>query len=363
MPLRVPFLRPKPDFEAFQEVILGSKEAERVHFVELFADPEIVRAVLRDVMGETPVPSPAEDFRGYWRQQIEFWYRMGYDYVRVSGGFEIPMACELTARDTASLSRGERSWVNEGVGPIASWADFEAYPWDKFRTLDYAAYEFVSRNFPDGMKMMVCPLSGVFEIASEHLLGFEGMSLLLYEDPDLVEAVFSRVGDTLLSFYRNLVTIHNVAGIFQGDDLGFKTSTFLSPVHLRRLVFPWHKRYAALAHERGQMYRFHCCGNLRGILQDLIDDVKIDALHSFQDEIMPVAEFQAACGQRVAALGGVDVDALCRMGEEELRGYVRGILSACMPRRYALGSGNTIANYVPVRNYLVMMDEGARWES
>jgi len=28
---------------------------------------------------------------------------------------------------------------------------------------------------------------------------------------------------------------------------------------------------------------------------------------------------------------------------------------------YALGSGNSITNYIPVENYLIMLDEGAKW--
>ncbi|MCR4403451.1 MAG: hypothetical protein NUW12_11900 [Firmicutes bacterium] len=32
----------------------------------------------------------------------------------------------------------------------------------------------------------------------------------------------------------------------------------------------------------------HSCGNLKGIMGVLIGDVKIDDLHSFQEEIIPV---------------------------------------------------------------------------
>jgi len=57
-------------------------------------------------------------------------------------------------------------------------------------------------------------------------------------------------------------------------------------------------------------------------------------------------------------LGGVDVNKLCRLKEKELRPYVRDILDKCMPGGgYALGSGN----YIPIENYLIMLDEGAKW--
>jgi uroporphyrinogen decarboxylase len=56
------------------------------------------------------------------------------------------------------------------------------------------------------------------------------------------------------------------------------------------------------------------------------------------------------------------VDKLCRLPEPELRKHVRKVLEACMPGgRYCLGSGNSVTNYVPVGNYLAMVDEGLRF--
>ena len=96
-------------------------------------------------------------------------------------------------------------------------------------------------------------------------------------------------------------------------------------------------------------------------MDDLIQDVKIDAFHSFQDVIIPIGEFLDQYGDRVAGLGGVDMDKLGRLEEDQLRAYVRRILDDCMPQQFALGSGNTVANYIPVRNYLAMVDEARRW--
>ena len=91
--------------------------------------------------------------------------------------------------------------------------------------------------------------------------------------------------------------------------------------------------------------------------------VKIDAFHSFQDVIIPVGEFLKRYGDKIAALGGIDMDKLSRMDEDSLRKYVRETIDECMEiGRYALGSGNTIANYIPVKNYLTMLDEGLKWK-
>ena len=53
------------------------------------------------------------------------------------------------------------------------------------------------------------------------------------------------------------------------------------------------------------------------------------------------------------------MDFLCRSSESEIRRRVRDTLGVCMKDGgYCLGTGNTVANYVPLDNYLAMVDEG-----
>ncbi|MCX7917786.1 MAG: hypothetical protein N2589_06660 [bacterium] len=360
MKLKLPLKNPEPNFEEFKNVLKGEKKAEKVHFAELLMDYEVKRYITERYLEEKWIEYSEATKEKYIKQEINFWYKLRYDYVRIAGGV-VFQGKERKTKDTAILSKGERGWVEEGIGMITNWSDFENYPWQKKEEIDYSIYEIASKNLPDGMKMVVCPSSGVFEISSETLLGFENMSYLMTDNFPLVEAVFNRVGEIIYEFYKNVVDIDNVEGFFQGDDLGFKTSTFLSPEHLRKLVIPWHKKYAEIAHQKEKMYWFHCCGNISNVIDDFINDVKIDAFHSFQDEIIPVWEFKEKYGDKIAVLGGVDVDKLSSYDEKNLRKYVKEILNKCMPYRYALGSGNSIANYIPIENYLIMLDEGMKY--
>ena len=60
---------------------------------------------------------------------------------------------------------------------------------------------------------------------------------------------------------------------------------------------------------------------------------------------------------------GVDLNVLATYQENKLRKYVRNILINCMAKgKYALGSGNSITNYIPVKNYLIMLEEGLNFE-
>ena len=99
-------------------------------------------------------------------------------------------------------------------------------------------------------------------------------------------------------------------------------------------------------------------------MDDLIDDVQIDGLHSFEDTIKSVSETKQRYGHRIAVLGGIDVDFLCRSDEAAVRRRTRRTLDECQPGGgFCLGTGNSVANYVPFDNYLAMLDEGRRYQA
>ena len=150
--------------------------------------------------------------------------------------------------------------------------------------------------------------------------------------------------------------------VWGSDDMGFKTGPLIGPDDLREFVLPGHKKMAAMAHAAGKPYLLHSCGNLESIMEDLIEDVKIDAKHSFEDTIEDVRDLKPRYGDRIALLGGIDLDFLCRADEDAVRARVRDTLDVCQPGGgYCLGTGNSVANYIPLNNYLAMLDEGRRY--
>ena len=98
------------------------------------------------------------------------------------------------------------------------------------------------------------------------------------------------------------------------------------------------------------------------VIMDDICDLGIDAKHSFEDKIMPVEEVYRRWSDRVGIVGGVDMHLLTVGTKEQIRKRTREILDACGGHgRYVLGTGNSVANYVPIKNYLTMLDEGRKW--
>jgi uroporphyrinogen decarboxylase len=109
------------------------------------------------------------------------------------------------------------------------------------------------------------------------------------------------------------------------------------------------------------MYFLHSCGKVDELMEDFIGDLKLDGKHSFQDNITPVWEYKEKWGDRIALLGGVDVDKMVSLPPEELRKYVRMVIERCAPGgRFAVGAGNSVPSYCSVENYLTMLDEGRK---
>ncbi len=348
--------RSQPDFGRLLKVLRRDGLPDRVPFIELFADAEILAAAL----GEKPIyAASADDFearKAHLQQRIRFCRTLGYDYVWA--GPYIPFSRSmLHSEDTAPLARPQRAWVNESVGMITSLADFEAYPWPTPEAVDYFDLEFISDRLPEGMQI-IAETSGILEWVM-WLMGYAPFALALYDQPELVDMMFQRIGDLFAAVYEAMCDMPNVGAVFIGDDMGHRSGTMIHPDHLRQYVFPRQRRLAEIAHAHGLPFLLHACGNLQVVMDDLIGYVGIDGKHSFEDTYLPVAEAKRLYGDRIAILGGVDVDYLVRHTEDEVRAYTRRVLEACMPGGgYALGTGNSVANYIPVRNYLAMLDEG-----
>jgi uroporphyrinogen decarboxylase len=341
----------QPNFDRFLQVVRRQGEPDRVPFSEFGMDHGILAALVGPPAGDAP--------EQYFAWLARAWAELGYDYVTGATSVSFPHASRI-AEDTAEMSHGTRGWVEEAKGPITTWEEFEAYPWPEVTPESYRNLEAMGRALPDGMKVVANIPGGPLENLT-FIMGFEAFSYALLDQPDLVAAIAQRIDAVLCQVVEVTAQMEWVGAQWVNDDMGFKGGTLASPETLREHVFPTQKRLCEITHAQGKPVLMHSCGRLHDIMDELIDDVGIDAKHSFEDVIQPVWEAKAQWGDRVALLGGVDMDVLARGSEDEVRAYTRRCLETCAPGGgWALGSGNTIANYIPVRNYRAMLEEG--WE-
>jgi uroporphyrinogen decarboxylase len=181
------------------------------------------------------------------------------------------------------------------------------------------------------------------------------MCYLFYDDEALILKIFNKVGSLLLDYYKAVIDKEHVGAIIYNDDWGFKNSTLISPDALRKYIFPWVKQIVDLAHLRNKPIMLHSCGNLESIMEDIFA-LGFDAKHSYEDNILPVEEAYKKWSDRIAVIGGIDVDFMCRSTPEEISIRCRNMLKLSEKcGGYALGTGNSVPNYLPYDNYLAMV--------
>ena len=330
----------QPDFSQMLKV-LRNEAPDRPVLFELYMNMPLYEMVNGRKL-------PADDQLTRARFIIEAFRGMGYDYATLyTSAFRFTH--DPHALETHSL--------NEGEGLVDE-AGFERFVWPEPEHFDSSHLEKVAKDLQDGMKLCVMGPGGILEILIA-LTGYDNLCLMLFDTPELVSRIVDEVGKRLLRYYEIALQHDTVGFISSNDDWGFNTQTFLSPPMLRQLIFPWHQKIVDAAHKAGRPVFLHSCGNLAHVMDDIIT-MGYDAKHSFEDKIQPIEEAYEAWHSRIALLGGLDMDFMCQRSAQEVYDRTMKMLERTAGRGgWAVGTGNSVPEYLPPRN-LFAMQQAAR---
>lgn len=286
------------------------------------------------------------DFTSQYDVVIKAFLTAGYDYASLIGSeFRFPVK-DHDRKKTIS--------VNDGA-VITDRKEFEKYIWPEPEDFDYSRLDKCRKNLPEGMKIIVWGPGGVLENVTD-LVGYDNLCFMLAEDPELVSDICEAVGTRLNKYYEICSCFDTVGALISNDDWGFQTQTLLAPSDLRKYIFPYHKRIVETIHASGKPAILHSCGNLAEVWEDIIEVMKYDGKHSYEDNIMPVEEAYVKFHERIAILGGIGMDFMCRSTPAAIVKRCQGLLElseGC--RSYALGTGNSVPDYMPYLNYFAMI--------
>ena len=341
--------REKPDHRQFIKVIERKGDRAYVPFFEMIPN---YFAELSGV--EPPAVLNFANTSPHYLASFGFYFqamaRMGFDLGIIN-------LCGFTGFP----GRHPAGKVQGSDGAIRTWEDFETYRWPSAAQLDVETMAATARLAPEGTGVWTGG-PAPFQATMDELLGFERLAILLYDDPALVHAVVDKVGAIMVEVIDLCCSLPFLDGFEFSGDMGHKTGTMISPAALREYFLPWHRKACETAHRRGKKIILHSCGNLAAIMDDLVG-FGYDGKHSFEDAVEPgILDLHARYGRRIALLGGVDVDFLCRASEAHIRRRVREYIDALAPGGgYCLGSGNSIPAYVPIEKYWALLDEGLKY--
>ncbi|MHB0876250.1 MAG: uroporphyrinogen decarboxylase family protein [Anaerolineae bacterium] len=357
-------MEPSPDFERVRTALLSAGEPDRVPLAEAGIDKGIREAVLG-----RPIRTLADE--------VEFWRVAGYDFVPVHVGLRLMLslghdptydAHERTAALAAARLTGralygigdseerERAWAQEHKGVVTTWEEFDRFPWptaDEFDQRQTVAA--VGALLPASMKAIMYQ-GHIFTLVWE-LMGFESFCFALTENPDLVDAIFEKVGTEQMKVFERLIGLPEVGAAWMPDDLAYTEALMVAPRHLRRWVFPWFKRMGAICRELGKPFIFHSDGRLYEVMDDIID-CGFTALHPIEPKAMGIRELKRRYAGRLCLMGNLDLGYTLTRGTpaevvEETLGLIRDVGPG---GGYCVGSSNSVPEYVPLANYNAMRE-------
>jgi uroporphyrinogen decarboxylase len=297
---------------------------------------------------------------GYLPDFVAFYAAAGYDFVPIKLGIGGQVMAVLeggwaggTARIRTRHADTSRDWAAEKEGFITSWADLEAFPWPEPGTVRFDALDAAGRLLPAGMRLIAITSGTV--MSARLWMGIERFWMTLGEDPALAVALLQKLQALQVVAIEQALQRPAIGAFLLDDDLGHSAGLLENPRFLRSHVFPFYKRVGELVHSKGLPFIMHTDGKVDQIIPDLIG-CGLDALHPIEPKAMDIVTVKRQYGDRLALLGNIDVDLLARGSPGEIRVAVQDLIRKVAPGGgFAIGSSNSVPDYVPVQNYRALV--------
>jgi len=326
---------------------------------------------------------------GYWENTLEVWLGQGlpehvvdeasaYDYFGIEnwttiGANSNPIAPfkEETIEETEDYrvyrdgygcvakvgKKGHKSipyFIEFPVKDRASWQPFKAAldPDDPRRWENFAASVERARKSSAPVGVTGGSMAGV----ARNLMGFEGIAIMQYEDPELLTEIIGAFGACTVAVLEQALPHIQVDFCMGWEDICFNQGPILSPDFFAAVAGPWYRRIADVLVAHGCcVYTTDCDGNITPIVDAWLDNglntMFPVEVHAGSD---PCA-LREKYGKRIRLWGGV-----CKMKLAESKEAIDKELARLRPYveqgGFLPGVDHRVPANVPLANYLYYLD-------
>ena len=297
--------------------------------------------------------------------------RFGDDFRRVHARYAGPEECGPNAHlPPGAIYRSAFGVERHGYGygqplahPLAqaTLREVHGYPWPQPEWMEVSQIRAEALAWNRQYAILGGDWSPFWHDAID-LLGMETLYLKMYDEPELVDAVFGHIVDYYAEVSERIFAASGDAIdiFFLGNDFGSQTGPLMSEEMFRRFFFSHLQRLCRLGHEHGKKVMMHCCGSyaplMRAMIEAGLDGVQ--ALQPVTPDMQPVA-LKARFGRQLVLNGGVDSQHVLIEGTPELvRRRTRELLAIMQPGGgYILSASHDyLLEETSVENVLAMFD-------
>lgn len=291
---------------------------------------------------------------------------LGDDFRRVTARTALPpieLLPEATCVTPFGVQRTGYGYGQPIAHPLAhaSFADVQRYPWPDPATVDVAHIRHEAAEYRRQYAILGGDWSPFWHDLID-LLGMEQMYYLMFDRPEIVDAVLEHVVDYYAAASQKIfdAAADQLDIFFLGNDFGSQQGPLLGEGLFRRFILPHLARLVNLGHAYGLKVMMHCCGGIAGLIPAMIE-IGLDGLHAVQPccRGMELRQLKARFGDRMLFNGAIDSHHVLIEGTPDLvRRATRDVLEIMKPGGgYVAGaSHDTILAQTPVENVVAMFE-------
>jgi uroporphyrinogen decarboxylase len=323
-------------------------------------------------------------FDSYWTTTIERWHKEGLpldispyrffgtdEIVRIGGDYSMQFPeCVLVEKE------GERIyWDSDGAlrkdmhleqGWTSQWLEFTIKnrdDWVKYRhhmafnpsRIHKTTIEQYNRARDQGS--FICYTGHACFHPTWMRVGMETMLMLMLDDPEFINDMFAAHAELIINIYDGMQEMGlKFDGVFLADDLGYRSSSLISPQLYRKLVFPHHKRLCDYFKSYGLKTILHSDGNISGLIPHFIE-AGFAGLHPLEAKAgLHLEQLVPQYSDQLVLIGNIDVTKLAGSRDEIEQEVLNKLHIAKQTGRYIYHSDHSVPNDVSLQNYAYMID-------
>lgn len=298
--------------------------------------------------------------------------RFGDDFRRVFARYDGPrhvLPEGVVYRTLFGVERSGHGYGQPTAHPLvgATLAEVHNYPWPDPVWMDVSRVRADALAWNREFAILGGEWSPFWHDAID-LLGMENLYLLMYDEPEVVDAVLRHIVDFYVEVSRR--TFDAAADaldiFFIGNDFGSQNGPLLGPDQFDRFMLPHLRRFIDLGHSYRLKVQMHCCGGFEPLLPAMIG-AGLDGVHAIQPCCagMDLTDLKSRYGRRILFNGAIDSHHVLINGNPaSVRQAVQETLRIMAPGGgYVAGASHDyILEETPVENVLAMFDAVAEWQ-
>lgn len=335
---------PQPDFGRLRRTLLLQGKADRVPQFDF----NIHESVKEKVLGYRPVSA---------QDEIDFWVQAGYDYVQIRLK---PLDSTQGALQSVSTAHGCLHSMEQLVQGEFEWTPSYNRSWN-LEEYNFRYLKEIYRLLPEGMKLIVHAAD--IYTRSWIAMGFEDFCMALYDQPELVAELFRQNALAELNMLDLLVQEFGdkIGTLLYSDDLAYTEGLMVSANTYRTYLWPYVRQIIDVAKKLDAPVIYHTDGRLWELFDDFAE-MGVHGIQPLEPKSMDLLELKEKRGHQFCLMGSIDIDRICRGTPEEIEEMVREKISHLGHNGgYAVGTSNTVPDYVNFENYRAMIEAAHKY--